>query len=56
MVALVECTRESGVRSGTGQQGQDVSSAGDDVVGGATTESNKGMKQTKGGWSWSEAW
>jgi hypothetical protein len=55
MVELVKCLRESGVRSGTGQHGEDVSSAGDDVVGEATTESNKGMKQTKGGWKRGEA-
>jgi hypothetical protein len=33
MVELVEPLRESGVRSGIRQRGQDVSSAGDDVVG-----------------------
>jgi hypothetical protein len=32
------------------------SSAGDDVVEEAATQPNKGMKQTKGGWNWSEAW
>jgi hypothetical protein len=30
--------------------------AGNDIVGMCTARQNKGMKPTKGDWSWSEAW